>query len=42
MEFENHIMRTILNYCDDNNITGMTAEEAWQLAKKIARIAKPR
>ena len=42
MEFENHLMRIILNYCDENQVKGMTAEEVWQLAKKIAKMSKPK
>ena len=40
MEFENLLMRIILRYCDEHKISGMTAEESWQLAKRIAIVAK--
>ena len=35
MDYENQLMRMILIYCDNNKIE-IGADEAWELAKKIA------
>jgi len=41
MQFENYLMRIILKHCE-GKVKEMTAEKAWQLAKKISFIAKPK
>jgi len=41
MQFENCLMKLILKHCE-GKVKDMTAEEAWQLAKKISLIAKPK
>ena len=35
-------LKIILKHCSESKVEGITAEEAWQLAKKIAVVAKPK
>ena len=39
MEFENTIMKIILRYCNENKLKSMTAEDAWQIAKRISIVS---
>lgn len=40
MEFENLIMKVVMKYMDDNKIKNFSYEHAWELAKRIATVAK--
>lgn len=33
-------MKMILKYCRENNIKDITADDAWEIAKRIGAIAK--
>lgn len=42
MEFENLIAKIIIKYMDDNKVEDFGYEHAWELAKIIETVAKPK
>jgi hypothetical protein len=41
MEFENQILRIIYRHCDKHKVY-ISANDAWELAKKIGLVSKPK